>query len=300
LVWRNRRWRLGVRRQTDRQEDGRMVLERLAHGQVCLHLDLEILQVRRGADARAHEDGRRAHRAGSQDHLAAAHLAPAAGDVRAHADGAVLVEHHPVDERLAEDGQVVAPSGWLDIGVVGADADAIAAVDRVGRDAGRPWRVVVSLPGIARVQRGFSQRLVDGAPFRDRRAIDGDRPCVAVIVGGGEAQVGLQPVERRQHLGEGPPCASGGGPAVIVLGHAADGDLAVDRRAAAHAPASPVGARRLRARAPRVERVPAEAGVGLADDDLVRVGAAHRLGRVGRAIVRPGLDQRDLGGRVGG
>ena len=100
--------------------------------------------------------------------------------------------------------QVGAAARRLEIAVVGRDAHAGAAVDRVGRDAGALGRVVVVAPAVAEARAASHQGAIDSAPVLDRRAIDRDRAAVAVVGRVAEIDVGLELVEIRQHIRSSP------------------------------------------------------------------------------------------------
>ena len=94
--------------------------------------------------------------------------------------GAIALECQAVDDRRCPTiGEVGPAARRLEIAVVGRDAQARAAVDGVGRDAGAFRRVVVGAPAIAEGETRLHHRAVDMAPCLDRRAIDRDRarPC---------------------------------------------------------------------------------------------------------------------------
>ena len=276
----------------------RVVLKLLADGQVDARRDAELAQVRGRADARAQQDRGRVDRARAQQHVAGAQLLPArrrAGSARPPRD--VALEEHAVDRARRPGSTGSGARDRLEVRVVRADAHAVAAVDRVRRDAERARRVVIRRPAMTEVERGLAERLVHRAPARERRAVDRDRTRVTVVVRRAVAQVGLEPVEVRQQLGERPALAALRGPAVEVLDHAADGDLSVHRRAAAETAAAPEHARRLHARAPRLQCVPAERAYS--GSVMIALGLALRIasGASRAAVVRAGLEQRDAARR---
>src|SRR5471032_2457094 len=193
-------------------------------------------------------------RAGAQQDLAAgAYRALLAADRDLHAVGmgAVALELQGVDDRIADDGEVGPAARGLEIAVVGRDAQAIAAVDRVGRGAGAFGRVVVLAPAVAQADRGLHHRAVGRTPRLDGRAIDGDRAAVAVIGPVTEIDVGLELAKVRQHVCPAPAARAQGRPVLVIVGNAADRDLAVDGRAAADRAAAPQQFRLLAFGAPR-------------------------------------------------
>ena len=189
---------------------------------------------------------------------------------------------------MADDREVLPAARRLEIAVVGRDADTRPAVDRIGRGAGSLRRVVVLAPAVAERDRGILQRAVDPAPIGDGRAIDRDRAAVAMIGRGTEIDVGLEPVEVRQDVLPAPATAAQRTPALEIIGHAADGDLAVDGRAAAHRTATPQELRLLPLGAARQKIGPTIIVVG---DRPHGIGNADVFGRLGRAEIASGLEQ---------
>ena len=170
------------------------------------------------------------NRARRKNDLAAAQLAPAVAPLQTQSDRARAREQHAVDLCVPEDGQVVAPACCFEIGIVCADPDAVAIVDRIRRDAERMRRIVVGRPRIAEIERCFAAGLVDRAPLRNRRSIDRDGAVVAMPRRVTETQIGLAAIEVRQHVLVGPAFATFRRPFVKILDGAADGDLSVYRR----------------------------------------------------------------------
>src|SRR5262249_4222599 len=138
---------------------------------------------------------------------------------------------------------------------------------------------------------------IDGAPRVARRPVDRDRSAATVEGPVAEVEVVFQADEGRQDLPTRPAGAALLGPEVEVFEHAADGDLAVDRGAAAHTAPAPVEARFLGGRAAGHQGVVAETAVLWVVDDVERVGNLHGYRRVRRAVVGAGLEQED--GRIG-
>jgi hypothetical protein len=224
-----------------------------------------------------------------------AHLDPLAADARAHAAGAPALEQHAVDERVADDAQVRAAAGRLEIAVVRGDARAIAGVDAVGRDAGSGRRVVVVAPPVTLGGGGLGQRIVGRAPRLARETQDRDRAVRAVVGRVREVEVGLHPATRGQDLLERPAGVPvDRRPALVVVGHRVDRDRAVDDRGAAEPLAAHVRARLLRARAARLEALPLELGEHGGVERSPAVEAAHLDRCLGRAPVAAGLEEHDL------
>ena len=133
-----------------------------------------------------------------QDHLAggarrerlAVDLDLDAADMRA-----VAFELELRHQGMADDGEVGAAARRLEVAVVGRDADAGAAVDRIRRRAGSLGRVVILAPAVAETDGGVFQGAIDRAPVGDGRAIDRDRAGLAVIGRVAEIDVGFQPLK---------------------------------------------------------------------------------------------------------
>ncbi len=170
----------GVGAQVQQRADDRVVQQVLAHRPVGPHGDAEPVQQRRRADAGALQDRRRVDRPGAQDHLARARgVWTSAADAHPHARWRAggCPPSQRLDQRAADDRQVGAAAGRLQVAVVGGHAPPVDAVDRVGRRAGPVGRVVVLAPAVAQAQRGLAQRAVHAAPGLERRAVDRDRPA---------------------------------------------------------------------------------------------------------------------------
>ena len=164
--------------EVEQDAQDRMVEQVLADRTIGHDLDPEPVEPGARADAGALQHRRRMDRAGAQQHLAPRpHVAALAADRDANAVGmsAIALERQAVDDRVADDGEVGPPARRLEVAVVGRDAQARAAVDRVGRDAGAFGRVVVGAPAVAEAEACLHHRAVDMAPRLDRRAIDRDR-----------------------------------------------------------------------------------------------------------------------------
>lgn len=152
---------------------------------------------------------------------------------------AIALEGNPFDQGVADDAQIAAGAGRFEIGIVGGNPAAGFGVDGVRRGAGAGWRVMVFAPAIAQPDECLAQRPIDVAPVGDRRAIHRDWAVIAVIRGIGEVLVGFEFAEIGQHRVPFPAGAAGRRPAVEIIRHGANGDLAVDRRTAAHGVTAP-------------------------------------------------------------
>ena len=231
-----------------------------------------------GAGAENHRT-RRAGRVGL-----AVHADPDAAGVQP-----VAFEGDDVDQGMTDDVEVGAAARRLQIAVIGGDPQSGLAVDGVGRDAGAGRRVVILTPAITEGERGRAQRPVDIPPIRDRSSIHRDRTAIAVIGRVGEILVGLELAEIGQDLVPRPARAASGRPALEVVGHGADRDLAVDCGAAAHGATAPEQQRLLPLGASRQEPRPAEVVIA---DGVHRVRDADVFRRGRGAQILPGLEQQ--------
>jgi hypothetical protein len=276
----------------------RMVEQVLAHRQLRADRDAERLQQGDGPDAGALQDGRRMDGAGTENYIMgrarraglAVHADPDAAGVQP-----VAFKGDGVDQGIADDVEIGAATRRLQIAVIGGDPQSGLAVDGIGRDAGAGRRVVILTPAIAESERGRAQRPVDIAPIRDRSSIHRDRTAITVIGRVGEILVGFELAEIGQDLVPRPARAARGRPAVDVVGHGADGDLAVDRGAAAHGAAAPEQQRLLPLGPSRQELRPTE--VVIADGaHRIRDADVFRCGR--GAQILPGFEQQHAMRRV--
>src|SRR5918995_2648261 len=270
-----------------------MVEQVLAHRPLGHDFYAEAFQQAPRPDARALQDRRRVDRASRQDHLAprpyrfalAAYLYADAFGM-----GAIAFEGERVDHGIADDRQVGAVARRFEVTVIDRNAQALSAVDRVGRHAGSLRRVVVVAPAVAQRHRRFHQSAVDVAPLLDGRAIDRDRAALAVIRRIAEIDIAFQPAEVRQDLLPAPALGAVGDPVFEVLWNAADGDLAVDGRAAADRAPAPQQLGLLPFRPAGQKLGPAIVVVG---DGAQRIGDPQMLRRVDGAEVVAGLEQQD-------
>ena len=245
---------LGAQLELDAGE--RMVEDEIADRQLLDHRDAHGAQMPGPPDARAHQDRRRVEGAGRQHDQGRAQLAPAVAGAGAHADRPAAVEQDLVDQGVAANLQIRPAARRLEITVAGRDAHAVTAVDGVAADPFGFGRVEVVRPGIAEPEGRVLEGAVDRAPAFQRGAVDRDRPAATVIGLVAIGQVVLETVEERQHVAARPALAAHLRPLVESVEHAADGDLAVDRGAAADPAATPQQARRLALGARRQQRRP--------------------------------------------
>src|SRR5260370_18394551 len=141
----------------------------------------ERIESLRWADSRAHKDSRRMDRAGAEDDLAPFDIAPFVSDSYAHRNRIRSVEIDAIDQRVTDNREIGAVARRLQVCVVGGDAYAAAAVDRIRRHAGARGRVMVVGPSIAQRECGVRQRLVNRAPTLARRAVARDWSAASMI-----------------------------------------------------------------------------------------------------------------------
>src|SRR6266851_712614 len=250
----------------------------------------ERIEIFCGADSRAHKDCRRMDRAGAEDDLAPLDVAPFVADSYAHSNRIRSVELNAINQRVTANREIGAVARRFQVCVVGRDAYAVAAVDRVRRHAGARGSVMVVGPSVAERDRGVGQRLVNRAPALARRAMDRDWPTEPMISEISEVLVVFEFYKRRQDLHARPSRASGSGPDVEIFQRRANRDLAVDRGTAAHPAPAPVDNRALAIgaigpeRRPLILRKPADNRAGVCN--------AHLPRRVLRAIARSRLEQQ--------
>jgi hypothetical protein len=168
----------------------------------------------------------------------------------------------------------------------GTDAGALQNCGRVNGTGAEDYFVA---PAIAEAKCRLAQRPVDISPIRHRRTIDRDRAAIAVIDRIRKILVGLELAEIRQHRLPAPALAALRLPAIEIVGHRADRDLAVDGGTAAHGPAAPRQTRRLPPGSPCQQFRPAKIVV---TDRTHRVRDPDVLRRIGGAKILPGLEQQ--------
>ena len=181
------------------------------------------------------------------------------------------------------DPEVFAVADVEQVGHVGGDAVAVAAVARPGADAGGFGQVVVAHVVEAGVAAGVVEGALERLPGVDLRALDRDGTVGAVEV----AALGVifeLAVPGQDGL-EIPVVTAERDPGGKVVGHAAQGDGAVDGGGAAHHLAA------VQADLAAGAGVGVEAPVVVAPGDPGLEQVAGHLGH--GAVVGPGLDQQD-------
>ena len=234
-----------VRAREEPEQRERMLLHPVSHGQPH---DGPV-----GTDARAQQDRRRVDRAGAQHDALGPHFDPVVADTDPNADRAAGFDEHALDGGAPDDAQIRPLACRLQVRVVGRHARAVTGVEAERRDAGGRGRVVVLGPWMPDPQGSIRERVVGRPPRLARQALDRDRPVCPVVGPVAEVGVALHPPQVRKHVGIGPTGAPEGGPAIVVVGHRAEGHHPVHGRTAAEAPPSHMRPRILGPRAPRLE-----------------------------------------------
>jgi hypothetical protein len=243
------------------------------------------------ADARAEQDRRRVDGARTEHDTVSPHLGPLVVDADPYASGPAVVEEHAVDRGRADDAQVRAVPGRLEIAVVAAHPRAATCADAVGRHASAIGRVVVVTPGVPESEASVTEGAVNRAPLVLREPHDRDGPAATVVFVVAEIGVILHPAQIGQQVLVRPARAAGCRPSVVVTGHGADRDHAVDRRGAAEPSAPEVRASFLRDGSARFDALPLERQAG----PLVQRAPTVHAPQLGGCCVRPpigtGLEQ---------
>ncbi|GAA2929190.1 hypothetical protein GCM10020221_26270 [Streptomyces thioluteus] len=193
-----------------------------------------------GGDAGAHQDDRGADRARAEDDVAGADRRQLAVREQLDADRAVALEEDPGDLGAGADLQVGQVPGGGEVGGGGVHPLAVHGVAGDDADAGLPAAVEVVQLGQAERDALVPERRVDLVQSFARDPADGHRAAVAVEFGG-HARVGLDLPVVREDVLPGPLGVAEADPLREVAGQAAQGDGAVDGRAAAHDLAQLVG-----------------------------------------------------------
>ena len=209
-----------------------MVVQISAHpGQVALHGNAQRLQMRRGPQPRAHQDGGRAKRPRAEHHLAPCRqgqgLASAQG---MHRPGTPLVQTHTVHRGVGEDMQIGATARRRQVRLGGAVAFAVFLGDLVQAHA--LLRGAVEIVGARQtgLHTGFDKALRERVGVAQVGHVQ--RPGLAMQIAA-EALIALGPDEPGQHILPAPARVAHGGPGVVVLRMATHVDHGVGRTAAA-------------------------------------------------------------------
>ena len=272
----------------------------VADRQVGGHGDAVLAQVRGRADARQHQQLRRAVHPGAEDDLAggvdSGYVLRPGGDL--DAGGAAFVDHDPGDEGAGGDGEVRQVGGPVPVQVAdrGAVAQAAAGVLLADRDAFLGLAVVVlDLLDPGGGGQGLDERLRGGGEVLlpghlDRAAGPAQRGRAVFPV--------LEALEAGQHVLAGPARTARRGPVVVVLPVAADEHHAVDRAGPAQHPAP-------RLRDPAAERAGLRGGVVPPVQSLLQRGHVMEDGDHARLAHQPGavraarLQEDDAGAGLG-
>ena len=205
-----------------------MVAQVLPHtGRVLEHRNAHFVQVVGRPDARKHQNLRRTDCARAQDDLAALDHEPLAAALHIHAGRTVALEDDAINQAVGADGQVEPMPRQAEIAEVRAPAYALRVVQRQRPHASRVRRVMIWAVREAVVEAGLVERLGRAAPLLFRESVADDWPVRAVVVVA-VSGVRLQLAEVRQRVLECPLVVAPGRPAVVVVRHAAQEDLAID------------------------------------------------------------------------
>ena len=255
-------------------------------------------QVLRRAHARQHQKLGRAYRAASSHHLTGVvDGSPVLGRYL-HPDGAPALEQYPPRLRASGDRQVGPLAGHAQVSQRGAPPHAVHVVQGRGADPGRVGVVVVRALREPVVEAGLVEGLLVLVHLRLGKPAHRYRPVRSVEVAA-EAAVALEAAEVGQQLPVVPLVVAHSGPAVVVLGHAAQQYLGVHgTRPAGNLPSgyqprlgivrkpSHVGAPVL------ADKAPGERSAGA-------VAVLHFVGQRGRVrVVAPRLQQQHRAVRV--
>src|SRR6185312_10639014 len=192
------------------------------------HLDAELFEPLRIADARQLQLLRRVDRAGADYDLArTGRLALLAPDRISDARAARAVEHDPFAQCVGLDMQVLATANGIEIGARGADAAALGDRRLAHHDAVLLGAVVVAVVADADLARRLDQRLEDRV--RGRRIGDPERPVAPAEPVVAAALVAFHALEEGQHLLIAPALVAHLRPGVEVLRLAAHKGHAVQR-----------------------------------------------------------------------
>ena len=282
-----------VVRALDQHRGIEVLLQVLADaGQRMHHVDALRPQLVRVADARQHQQLRRAIRAGREDDFAVGlDRRVFAVVVVGHADRALAFEFDGDDIGLGLHRQVLAALRRTQVGHRRTAAPAIADGELVGAEAFVLLAVEVVAHRHAGLLGGLDEDLADLVVQLAVGHVH--RPFAAVVLVGA-ACVGLGLAEVRQHVVIAPARVAELGPFVVVRAVAARVDHAVDRGRAAE---------RLAARAEHRLAL-AHGRVGLGFEAPVVLLAEHEeaegAGRVDEleVVLRPGFEQADADGRI--
>ena len=271
-----------------------MVLQVLAHaGQVVQHGDAVLLQVRRGADAREHEQLGRAEGTRAQDHLLAGtdllHLAVAA---QFHTDGRLAIENDLAGVAPVQHREVLAVGVGVQVGPRGVPALAVVLRDLGGRHAELAGAVVVGVERNAFFNAGGTESLVGGRGAAQVAHMQ--RAAVAVVLVVGEAVAVFRTLEQWQQVGVAPAGVALRRPPVVIVAVAAGVDHRIDRaRSAQHLAARLESLATVETLLRRGEVMPAvHQAPGHHRDE------AHRGAHEHRTVGATGLQHADAGARV--
>ena len=212
------------------------------------HGDTMLVQMIAGPDARAHQQRRRVQRARRDDDLVPLDAFALTVAAQVHCDRPPAIELDILDQTAGQNVQV-APQPRRPVEVTQGRRNAVA-IDVVlrKREAAVPefGMAIVEIAN-AVLGEGRAESQGEAAPITGKRAMNWDRSFLAVIRAA-EIQVTLKLAQEWQAIRVRPAARAQRLPLVVIRRQAADCDLAVHRRAAAHHPRLLVPARLHQAR----------------------------------------------------
>ena len=211
----------------DDGDDG-MVAQVLPHaGKFVDHRDAQLAQVVRRADARQHQDLGRGHRAGRQHDLVGLHEEYLPTALHFDADSAIALEYDAPHHHVGPHREVEAVPHLPQKRESRAHAHALGVVHGDGAHAAGVGTVHVRVFRIAGLDAGLDEGILERQPFLAREPPHRYRSLRAVEVVA-DIHVRFHLAEVRQDVDERPLVVALGGPAVVVLGNAAQQHLPVD------------------------------------------------------------------------
>ena len=245
----------GLRIAAARSRHEQQARDRVVHeagadaGQLHDRVDAEVEQRALWPDARAHQDGRRADRAGGERDPPPEDRFRGPTGLEHYPDGPPALEQDAADEALGPDGEVEPLTGRQQVGDRCGEPQAAASVLREGADAGCLWMVVVGDLGEPEAPADLEERALGRNQLVPAPAADRDRATAPVELIR-PFRVVLETTKMRQHLRPAPGIVAQRGPLVVIRWRAAQSDRGIDGRGAAgHA-------------APRIGNGPARRGLG--------------------------------------
>jgi hypothetical protein len=230
-----------ARSRNEQQARDRVVRDaRTDAGEIHHRLNAEVEQRGLGPDARPHEDGRRADRAGCEGDAPPEDPFSLCTGLDFYPDGPVVLDEDAADEAVRPDGEVEPLTGGQQVGDRGRKPQAVSPVLREGADAGCLWMVMVGDLGEAEASADLEEGALRRNELVSAPAADRDRATAPVELIG-PCSVVLQATKVRQHLRPAPGIVAQRRPLVVIRRHAAQGNRGIDRGGAADHPATRIG-----------------------------------------------------------